>query len=114
MRPKLSVTPVWCAYWPVRMLARDGPHIEVVTCASVKVTPWSASSLWAFFITAVPSERSSSLRITTTFSGWPVPRLVRCAGLAAAAPTTPKTSSDAAVAQIHTTLRTSAQTSGTC
>jgi hypothetical protein len=39
--------------------------------------------------------------------------LFRCAGLAAAAPTTPKMSSDAAVTQIQKTVRTSAQTSGT-
>ena len=63
---------------------------------------------------AVPSERSSSLRITTTFSRWSVRACDRCAGLAAEAPTAPKTSSNAAVTQIHTTLRTNGANSATC
>jgi len=43
-------------------------------------------------ITLVPSERSSSLRITTTLRRWSA-RLERCMGFAAEAPTAPKTSS---------------------
>jgi hypothetical protein len=29
--PKFATTPEWCGYWPVRMLARDGQHSDVVT-----------------------------------------------------------------------------------
>ncbi len=96
---------MWCAYWPVRMLARDGPHIEVVTWALVKFTPWSTSSFLTFCITVVPSQRSSSLRITTTLSRWSTRCLYRDETLPAEAPTAPKTPSSAAVAKIHTTLR---------
>src|SRR6478735_4331176 len=87
------------------MLARDGPHIEVVTWALVKVTPRPASSVWTFFITLVPSERSSSLRITTTLSRSSTRCLYPDESLPAVAPTAPKTSSSAAATQIHTTLR---------
>src|SRR3954453_22343892 len=88
------------------MLAREGPHIEVVTWAFVKLTPWSTSNFLTFGITVVPSQRSSSLRITTTLSRWSTRWLYRAEGLPAEAPTAPKTSSNAAPTQIHTTLRT--------
>jgi len=35
----LSYTPVWCEYRPVRMLARDGQHSEVVTNMLLNVIP---------------------------------------------------------------------------
>src|SRR5581483_11473288 len=88
------------------MLARDGPQSEVVTWASVKLTPWSPSNRWTFFITAVPSERSSSLRMRTTLSRLAPACRPADTGLAATAPSTPKTSSNAVASQIHTALRT--------
>jgi hypothetical protein len=67
----------------------------------VKLTPWSASRVWTFLITVVPSERSSSLRISTTLSRLSTACLAAAAGLAAEAVTIPKASSIAAATQIH-------------
>jgi hypothetical protein len=52
-----SNTPVWCEYCPVRMLARDGQHSDVVTNAFENVMPRSTSSDSTFGIVSSWSQR---------------------------------------------------------
>src|SRR6266496_1900901 len=60
-------TPVCREYCPVRMVARDGQHSDVVTNELAKVTPCPPRRVRTSGITAMVSHRWSSVRIRTMF-----------------------------------------------
>src|SRR5215210_5178114 len=74
----LFTRPVLCAYWPLRIEAREGQHREVVSKALEKLVPWSAQA-----DSSVEREKTdlsrSSARTKITLGlllGWGVPAWV--------------------------------------
>src|SRR4051812_7055469 len=92
-RIRQQYPPVFCAYWPVRVVARDGAQMGTSTKALRSVIPAPPTRLLMLGVATTSPVRMSSARTKTMFG--------RVAARAGPGPATPGRSASAAASQAH-------------